>query len=259
MELRKWAESILQADTLEGKLAYPDILTDHQPGSPIFWDEPTRPPGMALQRRSKEEKLPPFQEHGDPDKRAICLHRFAGHELLAVEIMAFTLLAFPEAPSHFRKGLANTLHEEQGHVKLYMQQMERLGIKFGDLPLYRHFWMHTPYIKSPLHYVSIMNLTFEMANLDFAPMYGRSFLHQGDKESANLMATILKDEISHVSFGWHWLRKFKDKGENEWDAWEKTLATTILTTKRAKGFLVHEEPRKEAGIPADWIERLKES
>lgn len=257
MELREWAISILAADSVEGKLAYPDQLTDREPGPSIFWKEPTRPPNMHLRRRSKEEKLPSFQEHGDPQKRAICLHRFAGHELLAVEMMAFTLLAFPEAPSHFRKGLANTLKEEQGHVRLYMHGMEALGLQFGDLPLYKHFWSHIPFIHSTLHYISIMSLTLEMANLDFAPMYGKSFSHFGDDLSAEIMATILKDEINHVSFGWNWLKKLKDKDASEWDAWEKTLSSTILTPKRAKGFVLHEEPRKQAGIPQEWIDKLK--
>lgn len=257
MELREWAYNILSADTIEGKLAYPGFLTDEDPGLPLFWSEPARPPGMGFNRRSREEKLPPFQEHKDPEKRAICLHRFAGHELLAVEIMAFTLLAFPDAPKHFRRGLAHTLKEEQGHVCLYMNRLKALGVQFGDLPLYRHFWMHTPYIRSPLHYVSVMSLTFEMANLDFAPMYGKSFSHFGDQESAQLMATILKDEISHVSFGWNWLRKMKQSNDSEWDTWKQTLATTLLTPKRATGFLLHEEYRQQAGIPPDWIEKLK--
>lgn len=257
MELRQWAEAILSADTLEGKLAHPGYLTDDEPGSPVKWTEPVRPPGMGLQFRSKEEKLPPFHEHGNPDKRAICLHRFAGHELLAVEIMAYTLLAFPDAPKTFRKGLANTLREEQGHVRLYMQRMEGLGIKFGDLPLYRHFWTHTPYITSPLHYVSTMSLTFEMANLDFAPMYGKSFAHFGDTESAQLMATILKDEISHVRFGWQWLKKLKEPHATSWNAWQEVLKSTLLTPKRAKGFVVHDAPREQAGIPEDWISNFK--
>lgn len=98
MELRDWAIEILSADTLEQKLADPGEWTDHSPGLPILWDEPTRPPGMSFSRRSREEKLPSFEQHHHPDNRAICLHRFAGHELLAVEIMAFALLAFPEAP-----------------------------------------------------------------------------------------------------------------------------------------------------------------
>ncbi|SPJ31636.1 DUF455 family protein [Candidatus Protochlamydia amoebophila] len=257
MELREWAHSILASDTLEGKLAHPSVLTDCEPGLPFIWSEPVRPPGMSFTKRTKEEKLPPFHDHHDPDKRAICLHRFAGHELLAVEIMAFTLLAFPDAPKNFRKGLMNTLREEQGHVQLYMTRMSQMGIQFGDLPLYKHFWNHIPYIHSPLHYISLMSLTFEMANLDFAPMYGKSFAHFGDDLSAQLMATILKDEISHVGFGWHWLRRLKNKDDNEWDAWEKTLATTLLNPKRAKGFVLHSENRQKAGIPQDWIQKFQ--
>lgn len=257
MELREWAIRILSSDTLEDKLLEPESWTDHAPGSPLIWKEPVRPPGMHFCRRTKEEKLPSFQEHGEADKRAVCLHRFAGHELLAVEIMAFTLLAFPNAPPSFRRGVAHTLHEEQGHVRLYMTYMEKLGIRFGDLPLYRHFWNHTPYILSPMHYISIMSLTFEMANLDFASMYGKSFAHFGDLESAHLMQIILNDEISHVKFGWRWLKNFKEKYESEWAAWEKTLSTTLLVPKRARGFYVHKEPRQEAGISPEWIANLE--
>ena len=258
MELREWVKSILEADTLEGKLARPQELTDDEPGSPLIWKEPVRPPGMGFSLIRKEDKLPSFQEHHDSDKRAICLHRFAGHELLAVEIMAFTLLAFPDAPKHFRKGLANTLHEEQGHVRIYMDRMSQLGVNFGDLPLYRHFWKHTPFILSPVHYVSMMSLTFEMANLDFAPMYGKSFLRHGDTESAKLMATILEDEVSHVSFGWNWLKKLKERDTSEWDVWQNSLSH-LLTPRRARGFVLNEKSRLEAGIPLEWIVNLKNS
>lgn len=257
MEMREWALSILEADDLAVKLAHPALLTDDHPGPALIWQEPVRLPHMAFKRCSKEDKLPSFQEHKDAEKRAICLHRFAGHELLAVEIMAFTLLAFPDAPKTFRRGLAHTLKEEQGHVRLYVKRMEELNIKFGDLPLYRHFWKHTPYIKSPLDYVCMMSLTFEMANLDFAPLYGQSFARHGDQASAELMAQILKDEIGHVGFGWNWLKRLKNTHQTEWEAWETVLATTLLTPKRAKGFYVHDKPRQQAGIPPDWIAKLK--
>ncbi len=89
--------------------------------------------------------------------------------------------------------------------------MHILGIKFGDLPVYRHFWSYIPYLTSPLSYISVMHLTFEMANLDFAPMYGKSFERNGDLGSATLMKQILNDEIQHVSFGWHHFKKFKKR------------------------------------------------
>lgn len=248
---------ILSAETIQGKLFKPEELSDENPGPPLIFKEPCRPHHMKFNRRSKEEKLPSFQELHCQDKRAICLHRFAGHELLAVEIMAYVLLAFPAAPATFRKGVAHVLSEEQGHVNLYMERLSAFGVAFGDLPLYRHFWTHTPHITSPLHYISMMSLTFEMANLDFAPLYGKIFFNAGDEESAALMAAILKDEISHVRFGWQWLKKLKGQNESEWDAWEKVLHSTLLTPKRAKGFFLNPETREKAGVSQEFIDRLR--
>jgi uncharacterized ferritin-like protein (DUF455 family) len=256
MEIREWALRILSADTLEEKLLCPDVLTDNNPGTPILFKEPTRPPNMGFHKRTKEQKLPAFQNLKSAENRAICLHRFAGHELLAVEIMAYALIAFPNAPKTFRKGVAHTLKEEQGHVRLYMQRMNEMGLQFGDLPLFKHFWNHVPYLNSPINYVSVMSLTFEMANLDFAPLYGETFLHFGDEKSAALMAQILKDEINHVSFGYRWLNQLKDKQASSWDSWLLSL-NPKLEPRRAKGFVLREENRREAGIPEEWIENLK--
>jgi uncharacterized ferritin-like protein (DUF455 family) len=256
MELREWATQILGADRIEDKLFCPDELTDMNPGPPQFWKEPSRPPGMGFKRHTKKEKLPAFHEHRDSDNRAICLHRFAGHELLAVEIMAHALVAFPDASPRFRRGVANTLREEQEHVRLYIERMGELGLQFGDLPLYRHFWSHVPYLTTPIRYISVVSLTFEMANLDFAPLYGQSFARVGDNKSAALMERILEDEISHVAFGWNWLKKFKAAEKTEWDAWKESLPP-LMTPKRARGFVVLEEHRKKAGIPQEWIDHLK--
>ncbi len=255
MELRDWAIRILSADTIEEKLLDPQTLTDQSPGSPLVWNEPSRPIGMSFKRHTAKERLPRFHEHADADKRAVCLHRFAGHELLAVEIMAYALLAFPDAPKHFRRGVANTLKEEQGHVRLYMQRMTEMGLQFGDLPLYRHFWNYVPFLTTPVHYVSVMSLTFEMANLDFAPLYGASFAQNGDAASAALMNTILEDEIAHVSFGYRWLQKLKAAEQSEWQTWRESVPP-LLTLDRACGFKLFEEHRKRAGIPQDWIEQF---
>jgi uncharacterized ferritin-like protein (DUF455 family) len=258
MELRDFAIRILSGDTLEEKLFTPAHLTDHAPGSPLIWKEPSRPHGMHFQKHTSKNKLPKLKEHHDPDKRAACLHRFAGHELLAVEIMAFALLAFPEAPKHFRRGVAQTLKEEQVHVRLYLKRMHEMGIQLSDLPLYRNFWSYTPFLKTPLQYLSVMSLTFEMANLDFAPMYGASFAQHGDTESAFLMQQILEDELSHVSFGYSWLKKFKNKELSEWDAWVESLPPR-LTPDRAKGPLFLEENRSKINISPLWISNLKNS
>lgn len=258
MELRQWAVRILSADALDLKLFEPEEFTDFSPGPAIFWKEPVRPAGMGFHKHTRKDRLPSLHEHGDADKRAECLHRFAGHELLAIEIMAYALLAFPDAPSTFRRGVAHTLREEQGHVRLYMKRMEEMGLKFGDLPLYKHFWAYVPFLTSPLRYISLMSLTFEMANLDFAPMYGASFARHGDLESSKLMQQILADEINHVSFGCRWLQKWKEQNVSEWETWLASIPPKV-SASRARGTLFNENDRKLAGIPEDWIGHLKNS
>jgi len=256
MELREWAIVILGGTSLEEKLYSPPTLTDEHPGSPLYWKIPSRPPNMGFHKYSRKEKLPPFHEHHDPYKRALCLHRFAGHELLAIEIMAYALLAFPEAPKYFRKGVASTLKEEQYHVQLYKTRLEELGMQLGDDPLNGRFWSLTPHLHSPLEYVSVMHLTLEMANLDFAPHYGASFARYDDKPSAKLMEKIFEDEVSHVSFGYEWLKKLKSPHVSAWDTWHKTLSP-ITSPKRARGFIFQEKIRKEIGLSQEWIECLK--
>lgn len=255
MEMRDLAIQILSATTIEGKLAFPNVLTDDTPGKPIFWETPSRPVNMGFQKATKNDRLPRLHELKNQDNRAVCLHRFCGHELLAVEIMAHALLAFPDAPPHFRRGLANTLREEQVHVEIYMERLAKMGVRFGDMPLFEHFWAHVKHVDSIKKYISMMALTFEMANLDFAPMYGNVFATVGDTDSANLMKQILKDEISHVSFGYHWLKKWKDTKISEWEHWKASLPVS-LSPGYAKGRHFQRENRKAAGIPEEWIDQL---
>lgn len=258
MELREWATRILSEGSLEEKLLDPGQLTDFDPGPPLFWKEPTRLPGMTFSKHKHKNKLPKLEQLSDPSLRAICIHRFAGHELLAVEIMAYALLAFPHAPKHFRKGLAGTLREEQQHVRLYRERLLAMGLDLDSLPHFRHFWAYTPYLTTPEQYLSVMSLTFEMANLDYAPTYGAAFLEKGDLEAAALMDRILQDEVAHVSFGWHWLTKLKPAEQTHWDAWRQALPER-LSLGKAMGKQFFEEHRKLAGVSNDWIERYKDS
>ncbi len=258
MEFRQWAIHILSGETLQEKLFTPETLTDHTPGPPLIWKEPARSHELRFQKHFRKNRLPAFQDHKNLDSRVICLHRFAGHELLAVEIMAYALLAFPDAPSHFRKGLAHTLKEEQEHVRLYTKRLEEMGCKLEDLPLYRNFWSFVPHLTTPLKYISVMSLTFEMANLDFAPIYGSSFAKHGDLASAKLMEKILKDEIGHVSFGCKWLHKWKEEDVSDWDTWLKNIPPRAHPG-RARGSIFFEENRKLAGVPDDWIKALSQA
>ncbi len=255
MELYDFALMILSSSSLEDKLYTSDQLTDHKIYPKQCLDMPARSQQMQFKKHGKESKLPTFRDHGHEENRAVCLHRFCGHELLAVEMMAYAILAFPDAPKSFRKGLAQTILEEQEHVRIYRNRLREMGVEFGDLPLYKHFWKHIPYLHSPENYLSAMSLTFEMANLDFAPLYRDSFARHHDLKSAALMQQILDDEIGHVAFGISWMNRFNQDREDPFLFYTKNLPP-LLTPKRAKGFVFQKELREKAHVPASWIQSL---
>ena len=95
MEIRQFAETILQSSSLEQKLAPPlQPLTDAAPGEPWRPAEPVRPDNLQFAPRRTAPEMPSPAALTDPRKRAIAHHIMANHELQALEVMAFILCAF---------------------------------------------------------------------------------------------------------------------------------------------------------------------
>ena len=135
LEAREWAEQILFSNSIEQKLYVPSHLTDNNPGRQIqVPSEPARPIELKFQTAGgSEAQFPRPSELEQTSKRAACLHFFANHELLAIELMALVLLRFPDAPSAFRQGMIQTIFDEQKHFRLYQEQMKKMGVEFGDI------------------------------------------------------------------------------------------------------------------------------
>ncbi|GHC47453.1 DUF455 family protein [Roseibacillus persicicus] len=263
MTVREYAESILLAKTLEGKLAPPPAGMTLDPPHKGSYQTPDLPgrPELLMPRRSGETrtKIPSSEQLGDEDHRSVLLHFFCNHELIAVELMALALLKFPDAPDAFRRGLLHTLQEEQEHTRLYLDRMAATGTVFGEHSLSRMIWDHIAPMTSPIEYVSRLSLTFEQSNLDYANHYSKAFARVGDETTSGLLAQIYKDEIAHVGYGLKWLRRFKKQQETDWDAWHRSLAHP-LTPVRAKapgGIPFNREGRKKAGLDDSFIEQLQ--
>jgi len=188
--------------------------------------------------------------------RVRCLHAFANHELMALELMAWALLAFPDAEKSFRKGLANILLDEQEHFRLYTEQLTKMGAQFGDLPINDHFWRAARDINNPLDWVCTMHLTFEQSNLDNAPYFSKLFREVDDVSSADLMQTIFEDEIRHVRFGSRWLKHYKTPETSLFDLYAEHCTPTN-SPFRAKGPQFQEQARLDAGLDEDFIRSLR--
>lgn len=257
--VREFAERVLFAESLEDKLAPPPAgLEDLARGPALATPEaPGRPDGLALSETGVRVGFPALARVDDDRERGRLLHFFANHELLATELMALVLLKFPDAPAEFRAGVLRTLREEQMHTKLYLRRMGACGVDFGELPVNGFFWKLVAPMATPLDYVTRLSLTFEQANLDYSKGYARVFEEAGDGDTAALLERIHDDEIGHVHYGLEWFRRWKERGESDWEGFRRCLSFP-LTPARAKGMMpFNAESRRLAGLDEDFIRRLE--
>jgi uncharacterized ferritin-like protein (DUF455 family) len=259
MELREIAERILLSESLETKLdRMPVALTDDHPGPARRVEAPARSADLKFAPRRTAPAMPRAAALRDKKKRAVAHHILANHELQALEVMAFVLLAFPDAPSDFRRGLAGIIRDEQRHTRLHAERAAELGVRFGQLPVNNYIWAKAQDYRSVLDYLAGLPLTFEGRNLDHTLELEEAFASAGDEKSAAIVRTIHRDEIGHVRFGIEWLRRLKPADQTDWDAYVAHLHWPIRAEK-AVGDVFHRDPRLEAGLSPEFIEHLAAS
>jgi uncharacterized ferritin-like protein (DUF455 family) len=262
LEVRDFALTVLRSEDLDVKLAPPaEELTDECPGGtgpafPAFLAAgPGRPPGLWP---AEGVQMPSIEGMPDPAQRPRILHGLANHELQAAELFAWALLAFPDTPPEFRRGLARILQDEQRHTRMYIARIEANGARFGDFPVNGYFWKKAETITTPLRFLCAMSLTFENANLDHTVEYAEAARRAGDLKTAKVIEQVEKDEIEHVRFGWTWLHVFKREDEPAWDAYRANL-TWPLRPARARGRVFQRAGREAAGLDPEFIRLLEES
>jgi len=254
MKISEYAKHLLFSDRIEDKLLSP----------PSFWEEeneirairiekPNRP--MNLQFSDKKTKIPRLEHLNQNTARGLTLHHFANHELMAIELFAFALLAFPEVRQQVKLGFLKTIEEEQIHLNLYLTRMHDFGISFGEIPVNYLFWKQIPRMESIQKFCAIMSLSFEGANLDFSQIYAQAFLHFGDIETAKIMIQIFEDEVRHVKRGLRILKQEMNEVKDDWQYYTSLLEFPF-TPRRAKGYYYFPETRKLAGLSDTFCSEL---
>ncbi len=255
MNARDYAFGIVTSETLAGKLAPPPAELGFDEGfEPVRLTQPGRPPGLSIVA-GKQAKVPPIAGMRDPQQRARILHALANHELQAIELFAWAVLAFPATPVPFRRGLVAILADEQRHLALYQARLAAHRVAFGDQPVTGHFWNKLDHLGAPIDFVCAMNLTFENANLDFAGDYAAAARACGDEATAIALDQVHADEIRHVHFGWIWLGKLTRDAGDMWQAYLDHVRFP-LGPHRARGLRFDREARRRAGFDEAFIDAL---
>lgn len=262
MKIEEFARGIVFGESISDKITFSDKAPidfcdelNHQ-----IFDIPHRPARCRkIQFNNAQFKFPRKSSLHLNEKRAMAIHFFANHELMAIEMMAAAILKYPtnnEKMLNFKKGLVQTIRDEQKHLGLYITRMNELGIEFGDFPLNDFFWKHMPALETAEMFYAVVALTFEQANLDFAKYYQLIFKDVGDFATENIMQTIYEDEIIHVARGHQWFKKWHDY-DSFWNYYRSALPENIVPA-RGKGMSFDHEGRKKAGLDMDFIKRMDE-
>ncbi len=250
-----WAYDYVCGTDLEQKL--------HPPGTPKLWSDssqraaihitaPGRPPELQLDSRG--HRTPRLQAMRSPECRAQLLHTFLHHELQAAELMCRAVLAYPDTPSAFRKGLMGICSDEIRHMAMYSAHLKRLGYRYGDFPVNDWFWRKLPPDTPPVQFVALMGLGFEGGNLDHTRRFAARFREVGDEAGAALQERIGDEEIPHVAFAAHWFAVFSG-APLTFESWQAALPPP-LSPKLMRGRPIQRDARLRAGLSGQFIDAL---
>jgi uncharacterized ferritin-like protein (DUF455 family) len=255
MKLSELTGSILRGENLEDKLIFDEQIEFDN----VISELPKYPArNKKIDFVDKQIKFPKGSFHID-EKKAIALNSFANHELLAIEMMAAALAIYPhhtDELKRFKRGVLVSLRDEQKHFQLYVKRMQQLGYDFGDFPLNDFFWRQMHELDTPSKYLSVMALTFEAANLDFAKSYRDIFTQYDDHQTARILDIVYQDEITHVNLGVRYLNRWK-QDKTLWQYYLENLPWP-MTPARAKGKVFDEEGRREAQLDEEFIKIMAE-
>jgi uncharacterized ferritin-like protein (DUF455 family) len=251
--IEQWALAYLRSPSLDARRKVSPPPKEFS-ASPVAHREarPTRPPPLRVVDRAVKVASHP-EALRSVEKRAALLHSFAHHELQAAELFAWAIVAWPDAPTPFRRGLVHIMLDEVHHLDLYLSRIEALGFAWGDWEVRDWFWQRIASAKSPAHFVATMGLGFEGANLDHGARFSTLLDRAGDPESAALVRIVTEQERSHVAFAAHWFERFT--GTIEPSAWRAHLVEP-LSPLVMRGPTIDRAARMRASMPKALIDAI---
>jgi uncharacterized ferritin-like protein (DUF455 family) len=248
--VERWARDYIESTSLAHKLAPPPLPSHFaERPSAMRIAAPGRPRELDVRARAKKTR-----GLAGAEGRARAFATFLHHELQAAELMAWAILAFPETPRAFRRGLARIAEDETRHMRMYAEHIERLGFGVGDFPVRDWFWERVPASRDARAFVAVMGLGLESANLEHAEIFARKFREAGDEVGACVQERVACEEIAHVRFGVRWFVRF-ESGALRFDAWERALPPP-LSPMMMRGAPINRAARLRAGQPNDFIDEL---
>jgi uncharacterized ferritin-like protein (DUF455 family) len=231
----------------EGQLAIPPMAAAPEPirmpGRPVT---PNLVPARELSRRGL----------GSAAGRAAFIHAIAHIEFNAIDLAWDAVYRFRGLPDAYYADWVSVANDEARHFSLLRARLREFGHEYGDFDAHNGLWeMAVQTAHDGLTRMALVPRVLEARGLDVTPAMIVKLRALGDDETADILAIILREEITHVAAGSRWFRWYCSQRHCEPEA---TFA--ILLAQYARGALrgpFNDEARLAAGFTKLELDQLR--
>ncbi|MGQ0800464.1 MAG: ferritin-like domain-containing protein [Pseudomarimonas sp.] len=258
-DLQDAALACLLADSVESKLALSqvaasveatDVLHD---GEPRLLPLPGRPakPELVSPRQLAQRGL------GTPQGRAAFIHAIAHIEFNAINLAWDAVYRFRGMPLQFYRDWSFVAADETRHFSMLNARLHTLGFAYGDFDAHNGLWeMAVATQHSCLERMALVPRVLEARGLDVTPAMIERLQGAGDKQTADALRIILREEVAHVAIGSRWFAWCCER-----EGVDAATTFTRLIGQYARGALrgpFNRSARLAAGFSAEEIDGLEE-
>jgi uncharacterized ferritin-like protein (DUF455 family) len=172
--------------------AEPDAIT--MPGRPAR-------PGLVHPRELSRRGL------GSTHGRAAFIHSIAHIELNAIDLAWDAVYRFRGLPADYYADWIAVAADEARHFVMLRDRLRDFGHDYGDFDAHNGLWeMAEKTAHDGLARMALVPRVLEARGLDVTPAMIAKLRVLGDGVTADILATILREEIAHVAAGSRWFR-----------------------------------------------------
>jgi len=220
-------------------------------GNSVPPDHPGRPPKPELCMPADMPK----RSKGSGKRRTALIHAIAHIELNAIDLAWDAVARFVDEdfPKAYSDDWVQVAVDEAKHFEMLVARLHELDAEYGDFPAHNGLWEAALTTRDDvLDRMVLVPMALEARGLDTTPATVDRLTANNDIATADIMAKIADDEVSHVAAGVRWFEYICEKR-----GLDPVLTFKTRITKTLKGRLkppFNHAARDLAGMNRDYYE-----
>ena len=216
---------------------------------------PIRMPGRPAKPKLVHPRELPRRGFGSDEGRAAFIHAVAHIEFNAIDLAWDAVYRFRDMPRDYYADWVAVAHDEARHFSMLRTRLREFGHDYGDFDAHNGLWeMAEKTAHDGLARMALVPRVLEARGLDVTPAMIVKLRALGDDVTADILETILREEVAHVAAGSRWYRWHCERAGVEPRTRFRELLREYASGVLHKPF--NTEARLQAGFDIEELESL---